>query len=1758
MKSQKPGVFRVLSFLLALSMIFSFTILAFASEETQESGISALATTDVPEDMLNSNILKALIYLGYDSDYYLRNNGLLFKNGYIASALNTNHAAALTGVPYANGGGTATTTQNGKTVPNVASFKANGMVCTSFIEYYYLNYLRYIAGAADTEIQNLAKTIRSAYSEAAKLYGQDPNAYPDLWSTAGNLLTTEAYGKVAKKSTLDKRYTGSYSTDEYHAFFDGLSIGSLIQFGSNDPSNPLNDYVHYAVYAGKYNGEYYVIHVANSRGPEISLARYMEASSFKKSWPIAAYDFDPPQEYGSIEIYKSDEDGTPLAGATFLAVHQETGNEYFLFSDSTGYAREDELPLGTYTVTETVAPVGYEKVDTVWTVELTEENPTGGGTIYVTNTKLKGDLKIFKDILPSSAAIPGNLAGWQFNVYQNSPSYTTVIRDGVMYRVKVTDKNGNFVFSDTTTLKSEVTEPVEEPPIKITAQPQNTAASAGSTAQFSVSAQSTTGKTLTYQWYYKNASSTSWTKSTVASGKTATYSFNMATSHNGRTVKCLISDGTNEIWTEEVKLYLPTSLGVNSDPSDVSTIIGLDATFTATFFGSPTSFLWQYSADGGNTWTDCSGNAPFNCTNYTTNTLTVIASDAISGYQFRCVATKGTATATTDAATLTAEPAYIFTTSPSQGALVEIGGTGNFFVGVAGDNLTYQWQVWTAKSGEWKDIVGANTGNTLSLTMTEEYSNSRVRLQITQGEYVIYSAPITFATPNTLCITMDPAATVAGEDGENVTLSVTANGEGLVYQWEVSTDGGNTWISAMEPIVGNPYTTGEDGTVTINGLPIGDYYVQEIDTGRANWIYDLTPKAVTVEKDTTATVTFTNELAVGRLEIQKETNTGDRKDGWKVHVMQNIDGNFVEIEGSPFTTDSTGYLLFENLLPGEYMVYEEDNGSDYWICDTAPQTVTVAVGQTTPVIITNTVYGKLLIKKTTTDNSSAMGYQFNVYDPSGTLVPGSPFTTDSDGNFDLGYVLPGMYTVEEVLADDDAYEVVGNIRQTLEVKPEVETVFSFVNAPKVGSLVIQKQTNTGSSLGGWQFNVYDPNGNLLAGSPFTTDDVDGKITISNLPIGTYTVVEVNDGKEMWIYDLEEKSVTVPHNGTGTVIITNTQLGGGRIVKDTTNGGTKAGWQFKVWTNSADYGTFITDANGKIDLGLLYPGTYFVQEIGHTSMSSEELSYWTTDAQVKELVIVAGTTQAVSFTNEWLGIGKIVKTTNSGTKEGWQFKVWTDAAELGIFTSDANGEINLGKLAPGTYYVQEVGHVNMTAKELIYWRMDTEIKKLEIVAGVTGSVFVNNTHFGMIHLEKSTSDSSSVENWRFDITDSDGKTTTHYTDAQGRISLSLLPGTYTITEVIPADVMYEPQNGATYTVEVIAGQIRVVSYVNEPIRGNVSIDKTDSNGKPVSNAGFVAVDSKGNRYNFVESAPGLYVLNNIPIDSYIITEEVVPPGFIVSGDNRWTVTLSKTHRSETLNITNIALGKVQITKEMADGSSATGWVFDIYRVSDNAFIGTYTTGADGTVTTDYLLPGDYCVIERVPEGSIYHPVGGAEKVLTIVGGDIVSVKYVNALRAGEIIINKVDGSTDAALAGAKFLLEWLDNDVWTPVIYSDTIILGGCSSANLENGCLVSGEDGLIVFYGLHPDCQYRLTEIDAPDGYILQAGTLFEGKLSNDTLSSAHTVYNHPNFVLPSTGVNNNFRWLQILSLSLLTAFALVVGFAINTIWVTRGKNNRK
>ena len=251
-----------------------------------------------------------------------------------------------------------------------------------------------------------------------------------------------------------------------------------------------------------------------------------------------------------------------------------------------------------------------------------------------------------------------------------------------------------------------------------------------------------------------------------------------------------------------------------------------------------------------------------------------------------------------------------------------------------------------------------------------------------------------------------------------------------------------------------------------------------------------------------------------------------------------------------------------------------------------------------------------------------------------------------------------------------------------------------------------------------------------------------------------------------------------------------------------------------------------------------------------------------------------------------------------------------------------------------------------------------------------------------------------------------------------------------------------------------------------------------------------------------------------------TDSAVGEMYYCSGANPQKVTVTA-GAAATVSFTNKRnTGGVKIIKTMPDGGSTAGWKFEVYD-SDNELVGSYTTASDGTILTEYLLPGTYTVKEIIPEDSPYTCDAPNPKTVEISAGQTAEVTFTNRMKPGEIRIQKTDTHGEP-LAGAEFLLEWSkDGRQWQTVTYTDSpdVTEGTCTAEGLTDGKLTSGADGVVRFTGLYSGSLYRLTEVKAPKGYQLLTEPVYEGSIQKDDGNFIRlTVVNAPVFELPMTG----------------------------------------
>ena len=230
-------------------------------------------------------------------------------------------------------------------------------------------------------------------------------------------------------------------------------------------------------------------------------------------------------------------------------------------------------------------------------------------------------------------------------------------------------------------------------------------------------------------------------------------------------------------------------LSVTLQPISKNVKAGTTAKFAVKVTGEGLTYQWQYRTSSKDSWKNASA------TGNKTATLSVPATAARNGYQYRCKITdKESNVVYSNVATLKIVTLKV-TTQPANKYL-PAGKTAKFTVKVSGTGLKYQWQYRTSSKGSWKNASA--TGNktaTVSVPATATRNGYQYRCKITD-KYgnVIYSKAATLKIV-TLKITTQPSSVTLAK-GKTATFKVVAKGTDLTYQWQYRTSAKGAWKKA--------------------------------------------------------------------------------------------------------------------------------------------------------------------------------------------------------------------------------------------------------------------------------------------------------------------------------------------------------------------------------------------------------------------------------------------------------------------------------------------------------------------------------------------------------------------------------------------------------------------------------------------------------------------------------------------------------------------------------------------------------------------------------------------------------------------------------------------------------------------------------------------------------------------------------------------------------------------------------------------------
>ena len=488
--------------------------------------------------------------------------------------------------------------------------------------------------------------------------------------------------------------------------------------------------------------------------------------------------------------------------------------------------------------------------------------------------------------------------------------------------------------------------------------------------------------------------------------------------------------------------------------------------------------------------------------------------------------------------------------------------------------------------------------------------------------------------------------------------------------------------------------------------------------------------------------------------------------------------------------------------------------------------------------------GNISLTKTTEDGKNLSGWKFGIYsDAACTNLVSGPYTTNSSGKLSITGLTAGTYYVKELGNTDSSLDALYSCAST---NPQRVTITSgqtasvnFYNKRNTGSVQLVKKTNTGENLGGWQIGLYTDAActNSVSGSPFTTG-ADGTVTVSGLQKGTYYAKEISTDDPYWEFDTAVKSVTVAISKTAEVTFTNTHYGRIEIRKTTNTGNQLGGWTFRVRDSEGNsYGDFTTDENGYACTQNLPLGWYTVVEL------PTEDNYWLTELGFHDVTVKAGETTVDTWLNKEQGLVWFYKKTNTGQSvEGWHITVYSDEActqKVGTLITNADGKAGY-YLDPGTYWAKETGDEHGRFEDE-YWMVDETVHKFEIKPHEDVSITFTNVQYGRLKITKTVEGGGSVEGWQFKITDAEGKVLdgSPFASNEDGIILTgnLLPGQYTVEELLPENSLYQCVSENPQTVTVKQGEIAEVSFVNALRTGKVTVEKIDITGSPLAGATF---------------------------------------------------------------------------------------------------------------------------------------------------------------------------------------------------------------------------------------------------------------------------------------------------------------------------------
>jgi len=520
-------------------------------------------------------------------------------------------------------------------------------------------------------------------------------------------------------------------------------------------------------------------------------------------------------------------------------------------------------------------------------------------------------------------------------------------------------------------------------------------------------------------------------------------------------------------------------------------------------------------------------------------------------------------------------------------------------------------------------------------------------------------------------------------------------------------------------------TTDSRGQIHLTDLKPGDYTITEVATIPGFELStEVLTRAVSYGKETT--VVFKNEPFGSTTVIKVDSVTGEHLPGANIKLTNPATGQTWDL-----ITGADGTATVEDLAAGEYY-FQEQNPPPHYELNAQTYPVTVVNGENSSVKIQNNPLGKIEITKIDSLDATKTIAGIKLRVQNTTLSFDKTYTTDAQGKILIEDLLPGDYTISEVATVPGYVLSTATVIATVNYGKTTPVVFKNDAKPYIEILKIDSQTN--KPVSNTVFRV--TNRNTLQNYTVTTD-ANGKILIPDVDAGWYDIVEITPPTG-YVPDYTVYNVYANIGKPGMITIKNTKMPSLTVLKvdkDTQKllgGGIFSIEKIGEPSNGPITGSpFTTDADGRIYIPELLPGSYKITEI------QAPYGYNISENNSQIIAMVAGQDNSVKFENARQPSFILTKTDSRTGKaiEGTAFSIEKiDNPGKGALTgtpfyTDENGQIIIPNLLSGMYRVTEINPSNG------YGLPSPNTWEINIIANQDYNLRVKNTRLPSLVINK---------------------------------------------------------------------------------------------------------------------------------------------------------------------------------------------------------------------------------------------------------------------------------------------------------------------------------------------------------------------------------------------------------------------------------------